>query len=743
MADISVYLQTIREAEKGEAVRDAITDALSAMNLIGGNASTLDGHSASYFATANLFSALVGEVGEVDDVLEAIENGLNALKYDMGNFTLSGEGGTFTVDCTGIKGYDNLDVSKFYFELRGASGSKPSGTWTPTQSYDLSTGIFAYTWGAMSADVDVKLWVVKPTKTAIGTAVTELYVNGNGTYDAGNNAAYNPVIVNVPNPIATEILRQEFTRNGHFIINPRSGYTFSEAIIDVNVDRDVKTLISQTFNQNGVYRAIDDKADGYKVVTINVDPKILIDNKRIISNGRYRAIDDGGDGYVDVQVNVPPDADLGHKSIGKNGTYNAEDDDLDGFSSVTVNVPQPVLGSKTITANGTYDPLDEDPKLDGFNSVTVNVPQTSAVLGALIVSQNGTYRASQDNYDGYDVVTVNVESGSGAIEQPIDFDSVDGGGRSTQSIVGNAFTCSFDDTYSDWSINVLALTGGINMTNVDKIKLSCISNTFNGEALIRLYITTVNTYTRGSSIWSSLLSDGNISARLEIIEDGDYEVDTSGIVGVHYIYVVALTGLNRGQQGMCDDRKFGAFDGTLTLSMYRSKSALLVPKGPYIDTGVLASMSNLKIELDIRVMVTSEQAIFGAAWDTSGFFLMTYNDAFRFHSGGAVVDSAVITAGERYKVTATKTGLTVNQTLYSLSNPSGIDSSANVLLFSTNNAQGPNTNCIFYSAKIYDGDTLLKDLVPALDSQGVPCLRDTISDTYLYNSGTGSLFIIE
>lgn len=417
MADISVYLQTIREAEKGEAVRDAITDALSAMNLIGGNASTLDGHPASYFATANLFNALVGEVGEVDDVLEAIENGLNALKHDMGNFTLSGEGGTFTVDCTGIKGYDNLDVSKFYFELRGASGSKPSGTWTPTQSYDPATGIFAYTWGAMSADVDVKLWVVKPTKTAIGTAVTELYVNGNGTYDAGDNAAYNPVIVNIPNPIATEILRQEFTRNGHFIINPRSGYTFSEAIIDVNVDRDVKTLISQTFNQNGVYRAIDDKADGYKVVTINVDPKILIDNKRIISNGRYRAIDDGGDGYVDVQVNVPPDADLGHKSIGKNGTYNAEDDDLDGFSSVTVNVPQPVLGSKTITANGTYDPLDEDPKLDGFNSVTVNVPQTSAVLGALIVSQNGTYRASQDGYDGYDIVTVNVEgSSSGGIK---------------------------------------------------------------------------------------------------------------------------------------------------------------------------------------------------------------------------------------------------------------------------------------------------------------------------------------
>ena len=143
MADISAYLRTIREAEKGEAVRDAITGALNDMNLIGGNASTLDGHPASYFATASLFNALIGQVGEVDDVLVAIENGLNALKYDMGNYTLSGEGGTFTVDCTGIKGYDNLDTSKFYFELTGAGGSKPSGSWTPTQSYDSSTGILA------------------------------------------------------------------------------------------------------------------------------------------------------------------------------------------------------------------------------------------------------------------------------------------------------------------------------------------------------------------------------------------------------------------------------------------------------------------------------------------------------------------------------------------------------------------------------------------------------------------------
>ncbi len=59
---------------------------------------------------------------------------------------------------------------------------------------------------------------------------------------------------------------------------------------------------------------------------------------------------------------------LGTKNITANGTYNASSDSLGGYSSVTVAVP---LGSKSITANGTYNANDDD--LSGFSSVTVNV----------------------------------------------------------------------------------------------------------------------------------------------------------------------------------------------------------------------------------------------------------------------------------------------------------------------------------------------------------------------------------
>lgn len=426
MADISGYIRIINEAEKGEAVRDAITGALEEMNTYGGNASTLENHPASYFATATFFTAVAEQVGEVDDVLIAIENGLNALKYDMGEFTLSGSGGSFTVDCTGIKGYDNLDISKFYFEILGGSDATQAGNWTPSQSYNPETGIFSYSWGALSSNINVKLWIVKPTHTTVGVQIQPLVITENGNWDAGNNAAYNPVTIRVPNVIDVRKLTQSITKNGVFTFTPEPNTGFSEVTlhVDVPMPRE-KVIINQTFTENGTYRAIDEEpvaADGYGIVTVNVDSKVLINEKTITNNGIWQAIDEGADAVKKVIVNVPNvEADLGPKIIGQNGTYNAEDDNLDGYSSVNVVVPQQALGSKTITSNGTYDPLDEDPKLDGFNSVTVSVPQTSAVTGALIAQQNGTYRASQDGYDGYDTVTVNVESGGGGEFDPDDY----------------------------------------------------------------------------------------------------------------------------------------------------------------------------------------------------------------------------------------------------------------------------------------------------------------------------------
>lgn len=107
----------------------------------------------------------------------------------------------------------------------------------------------------------------------------------------------------------------------------------------------------------------------------------------------------------------PPQPVLITKSVTANGTYKASDDipAANGYSSVTVNVNDtPILKTKTITQNGAYRASSDN--ADGYSSVTINVPN-APVLKTKSITQNGTYKAEDDNADGYLSVTVNVWTG--------------------------------------------------------------------------------------------------------------------------------------------------------------------------------------------------------------------------------------------------------------------------------------------------------------------------------------------
>ena len=65
--------------------------------------------------------------------------------------------------------------------------------------------------------------------------------------------------------------------------------------------------------------------------------------------------------------------------------------------------------------------------------------------------------------------------------------------------------------------------------------------------------------------------------------------------------------------------------------------------------------------------------------------------------------------------------------------------SQNMYLFANNNngiAQLPMKGYIWYF-KIYEGDTLVRDYIPVIDSSGRPCLYDKVEDKFYYNEGTG------
>ena len=73
------------------------------------------------------------------------------------------------------------------------------------------------------------------------------------------------------------------------------------------------------------------------------------------------------DGLSKVVVNAIPDEYIipeGTRNINQNGDY-----DVREKATVVVNVPEKVLGSKTITENGVYNPINDS--LDGYNYVNV------------------------------------------------------------------------------------------------------------------------------------------------------------------------------------------------------------------------------------------------------------------------------------------------------------------------------------------------------------------------------------
>ena len=129
-------------------------------------------------------------------------------------------------------------------------------------------------------------------------------------------------------------------------------------------------------------------------------------------------------------------ATLGSKTITANGTYDPANDNLDGYNAVTVSVPASAVdsGTKSITANGSNQDVV------GYAAVDVNVPNSYAagdegkvVSSGALVSQSSTSYNSNGTYDTtlINSVTVNVPAGLRKVTG-----TITGNGKYTISISG-------------------------------------------------------------------------------------------------------------------------------------------------------------------------------------------------------------------------------------------------------------------------------------------------------------------
>ena len=91
----------------------------------------------------------------------------------------------------------------------------------------------------------------------------------------------------------------------------------------------------------------------------------------------------------------------------------------------------------------------------------------------------------------------------------------------------------------------------------------------------------------------------------------------------------------------------------------------------------------------------------------------------------------------RTKIRMNKTGVLVNGILNtSWSNVANFETPTNGLIFDVGNSNWTGNKAVMQLYSYTDGNT--QKLVPCLDTEGVPCMYDLVSQKPFYNAGTGS-----
>lgn len=180
----------------------------------------------------------------------------------------------------------------------------------------------------------------------------------------------------------------------------------------------------------------------------------------------------------------------------------------------------------------------------------------------------------------------------------------------------------------------------------------------------------------------------------------------------------------------------------------------------YIDTGLLQQGFHILVDVEFSNF-SSIQIISGTyGYTQSG----TGQDSYRYYlrantngsivtqfggsSGNNLITGATLNINTQYKIEAKLFNgiqeLRVNDVLYGQKAISGRSfPNKNIFLFAnhdvTANTASNFCSCKIYSAKYYDNNgTMIRDYVPILDDNDVPCLYDAVNNVKYYNAGTGT-----
>lgn len=172
----------------------------------------------------------------------------------------------------------------------------------------------------------------------------------------------------------------------------------------------------------------------------------------------------------------------------------------------------------------------------------------------------------------------------------------------------------------------------------------------------------------------------------------------------------------------------------------------------WIEMGI-APNQNTKAVLKIKINVFGSRgaSLIGSRTDAnSNNQFTTYIDdyggtrfLFRMDGQPKAISWTGLTTDKIYTVTLSGTemkaeledGTAVFSQTFSVSD---FTSTVTMALFRAKSVSGDYFHGRIYSCKHYNGNELIQDFVPCLDTNGVPCMFDLVSRKPFYNKGTGS-----
>ena len=172
----------------------------------------------------------------------------------------------------------------------------------------------------------------------------------------------------------------------------------------------------------------------------------------------------------------------------------------------------------------------------------------------------------------------------------------------------------------------------------------------------------------------------------------------------------------------------------------------------WIEMGVVPNQ-NTKAVLKIKINEFTRQgaSLIGSRTDINSddqftTYLDTYGGGrflFRIDARPESISWSGLTTNKIYVLTLSGTemkaeledGTAVFSTTFSVSD---FTSTATMALFRSKNVSGSYFQGRIYSCKHYNGNELIQDFVPCLDTNGVPCMFDLVSRKPFYNKGSGS-----